>query len=284
MRRSIFVITAVLALACVDEPEGRDAVLAPRSLADTQPDGSLSLDAQGKFSFDEQARLRFDYFLTADEELSPEQLDAWVQAELASQLPDHAQADAIAAWHAYLSYREQAAAALTDTQAEFGELEQRLLRTVAAEFGDAPIATLERDELTRAFQLSRALDLQPQARERALAELGIRPGVGELGGDAAAFLAGRQAVEQAASQGASAEQLHALRSEQFGPEAAERLAALDAKRAAWDARVEGYRGERAQLEQGFVGSLTALEDSVEALAATHFSASERRRLRALEQR
>lgn len=292
MRPSIFARTALLTLvtlatlagtACVEEPGGRDPGVTPRSLDGTDIDGSFTLDAQGKFQFDEHAQLRFEYFLTADEELSPAELDAWVEAELQQLLPIDAQADAIDAWHSYLSYREQAAAALTDTQADPAQLEQRLLGAVGAALGDAPIAALEREQLSRSFALSRAFELQGPSRELALAELGVSPGA-SVEGDAARFLAGRQLLEQAAEQGASPEQIQVLRREQFGPEAADRLAALDAKRAAWDERVRAYEGARAQLDTlDTLDSLDQLDQAGEALAAEFFSPSELRRLRALEQ-
>ncbi len=282
LRRIALSLIPLLALvACVDEPEGRPGSLSPRSLADTEVDGSFSLDSSGRFVFDERAQQAFDYFLTADEELSADELHDWVEAELDARLPEAARDDALAAWHAYLGFRAEAAAALADSQADLAEVEQRLLDAADEQLGQEPIAAIEREQITRAFALHRALELDGAARELALAELGGEA-EGFEGSDAGRFLAGRRTVAEAEATGASAEQIHVLRSEQFGTAAADRLAALDAERAAWDTRVAEFRGARDELRNSFVGSPAELDQQISRLEAERFSASELRRVRALD--
>jgi lipase chaperone LimK len=271
---------AGLSGACMPEPESREVTFMPRSLADTEVDGSFTLDHAGRFVFDEHAQQAFDYFLTADGELSSDELQAWVEAELARRLPADQYEEALAAWQGYLAYREEAAAALADTQAAKLVVEQRMLAAIDEELGDAPLAVIERERITRGFALSQALEQSGDARELALAQLGADDT--QLEGDALEFLAGHRAVELAKSAGATAEQVHAIRSEQFGADAADRLALLDAERAAWDARVSEFRAARAELQTGFVPNSDRLAQAIAELEAEHFSATELRRVRALD--
>jgi lipase chaperone LimK len=76
--------------------------------------------------------------------------------------------------------------------------------------------------------------------------------------------------------------VHALRAARFGPEAAGRLAELDAQRAAWAARVEDYRAARAALAADAALSPDAEAAAVEALLAARFSGPERTRVEALD--
>lgn len=93
----------------------------------------------------------------------------------------------------------------------------------------------------------------------------------------------RHASEELAlrESGASEAEVDALREERFGREAADRMAALDADRADWAARVTEYRSEREAL-------LATMDDFAEREAALndlrerHFSEDERKRVEILD--
>lgn len=245
----------------------------PRSLAGTEIDGELRAGANDEFVFDARARLSFDYFLTADVELTSEELDGWVLAEVGRRLPPRAASEAFAAWTAYVSFRGEAAELLAEPGVELGVIEGRLLAAVDEQLGDYAIAAEERAQIVRGFELGRVARMQERDRARALAEL--REAEGESAAEA--FLRGRRAIA-----GATAEELVKVRREHFGEEAALRLAELDARRADWTRRVEALRGARDDLRTAFVGSPAELEVAIAALEGQAFSPEELRRVRAID--
>ena len=69
----------------------------------------------------------------------------------------------------------------------------------------------------------------------------------------------------------------------FGPEAAARLAALDARRAAWAARVADYRAERERVDPpGEPDDSEARAAAIAALRDARFTGAERLRIEALD--
>jgi len=179
----------------------------------------------------------------------------------------------MAAWHDYVEYRSAAAATL----AEAGVLEvaeRRMIALVDEQLGGYAIAVKERAEIARAFALKRAAALTGEDRERALSGLAAD-------GEQDAFLAGRRAVELARLGAAGVEELQVVRMQHFGAEAAGRLAALDARRVAWEGRLVAFRSERDELLAEFAGTNAQRAAAVAELEARHFSASELRRVHAL---
>jgi lipase chaperone LimK len=233
--RLLVFIACLSVSACEGEAGGFDT--APRSLADTEIDGHFTFDDHGKFVFDEGARQTFDYFLTADGELAPTELDGWIAEHLRATLGDgQAFAQVMVAFRAYVHFRAEAAAMLDDpTALDDPELtERRLLAAIELHLGDTPVAAAERERIERGFALRRAFGI-PDSRARAaeLARLNASEAERFANSRAGRYLAGRRAIEQAQQAGADAETIAALRRQHFDaiePGAAERLAALDAKR------------------------------------------------------
>ncbi len=126
--------------------------------------------------------------------------------------------------------------------------------------------------------------LTPAQRAAALAEAEERlpPEVRETRRAAEAALALRRDEARLRAAGASPAEIHALREQRFGPEAAERLAALDRRRQAWAERLEAWRGERAALLAAGFADAAAQEAAVAAARAQHFQGPERLRVEALE--
>lgn len=273
-------LAALLSLSsCYAGPSADLAATTPRSLAGTAVDGELRTDPDGGFVFDERARLTFDYFLTADAELAPAELTAWVRAELDRRLPASAADEAFAAWAAYLEFRGAAAATLAQPLADPAAAERDLLAALDARLGDYPIVAAERAQISRAFALRRIDALAGEARERALAEFAAADPQSSHD-DTGSFAAARREI--AAAQLAGADDLHALRREHFGAAAADRLAALDVRRAAWTQRVEALRAARTALSDAFTGTPAQLDAALAGLESQHFSAAELRRVHALD--
>lgn len=296
----IHIVTALLSIAAITsacEAGAPGEELEPRSLADTELDGRFTIEA-GRFVFDGEAQRAFDYMLTASEELAPEQLDAWVdeQVRLELERPDlrrferaQVHAQIMDAWRSYLSFRAVAAELLAPVPAgeapDLDAIERGLLEAVELHLGDAPIAVTERARIEHGLAVHEASQLGDLDRRQArLAELSAVEAEEFAASDAGRYLAGREAITEAEAAGADAQTIAALRVEHFdaiSPGAGSRLAALDARRAEWDARVAAFASERAELELRLVASPEQLEVELRTLSEAAFSPAEQRRLRAL---
>lgn len=283
---TIFTLLTTIACGAEGGPEPGEA---PRSLLGTDLDGDFAFDDEGQLIFDQGVQRTFDYFLAADGELSPAELDAWVADQVRAELgdgPEHEQV--LDAWLSYRMFRARAAAVLDDPRVRERpqQVEQQLLAALDLHLGDAAIASFERQQIQHAFALQRAYAI-PDADARAveLARLSADEAGRFADTRAGRYLAGREAIERAQREGADEQHIAALRQQHFeplAPGAATRLAALDAKRASWAQRVSEYRQSRERLRRRLADSPAELDAAIDSLEAEHFSVSERRRLRALE--
>lgn len=278
--------------ACVEEePQARDFGFVPESLDGTEVDGAFHYDRDGQFMFDDDAARAFDYFLTSEGEVDWPELQSWVESTVVAKVSP-AQRDAVlASWHAYVAYRAEAAAALEDEGQQGAQADEQaadakalLLDTLNRDFAGTPFAETERARVERAFAL-RAVYIElghdRVARDAALAQIDADAAARFAGTRAGQFLAAREQLEAARANGASDAELASIRSERFSPEAAERLAALDARRAGWNARVDAFEDQREALRADWAGDRAGLEAALAQLEAESFTAPERRRLHAL---
>ena len=224
-------------------------------LQGTEIDGELDLDAKGHFAPNPQARALFDYFLSATGEESDDVIRARIVTHVRTTLPHDAAAEAEQILDLYLRYRahmrEQSA-----TTSPPADLERRLQwireerrKIFGAEVADALFG--EEEEVVR-LDLERrriALDttLSPAEKTARLEALEARlpERVHAARHDAAAPARLDQQVDALRASGAGDAAVFAAREREFGTEAAQRLAALDAESDAWQARVDAYRAERA---------------------------------------
>jgi len=291
MNIRIHIVAALLSIASISsacEAGGSVEELAPRSLEGTDIDGHFTIEA-GRFVFDSEARRAFDYFLTTSGELEFEALDAWVAEQVRAELGphEHVHAEVMAAWRRYLSFRGEAAVLLSPGQdgdaLELEALERGLLTALDTHLGDAPIAAEERVHIKQGLAVHRAYLLDDlDLREAKLAALSELEAQRFATSNAGLYLAGRQAIVEAQAAGAEPETIAALRSEHFeaiAPGASERLVALDARRAEWDARLSAFAAARATLEP--VVSPEQLAVQLAELSEASFTPAERRRLTAL---
>jgi lipase chaperone LimK len=272
-----------------------DVGVLPSSLRDTEIDGALTLDADGRFVPDRGALALFDYFLSATGEQPAAALRAHVVAEIERRLPPDAAREAEAFLDRHLAYREAARRLGEDERLALGsDLERRLqwLRELRREhFGAALSERLFGDD-ERAVEI--ALERQRVAADPALSPEARRARIDALEAElpdamrrarAAAVLPLRLHRDEAALRAAGADDttIRALREASVGAEAADRLTALDERRAAWQARVDAYRAERAELDAD--ASIEPAERAAlhDAVRARHFDATEQLRVRALDE-
>lgn len=263
----------------------------PESLRGTEPDGALVRDAEGRFVPTRDALDLFDYFLSARGEEPDALVRARIEAAIAARLDDPA--PALELLDRYLAYREEVRAFFEEENAAALPLERRLQRIrelrrahFGAELADALFAEEEerwRVDLER-LRVLQDPTLAAEERTRRLEALDaeLPESVREARSAATAALALRRDEARLRAEGASDAEIGALREARFGPEAAERLAALDRARAEWNARLAAYRAERERVAARLPddGERAA---ALDALRDAHFTGAERLRVEALEQ-
>lgn len=262
----------------------RPAASIPHSLRSTEVDGNLTVNRQGHFVPTPDARRLFDYFLSATGEEPEAVLRARIVAEIKLRLMPPASDEAEALLDAYLAYRAavRTLALGNDAPADLEQRLKRLRELQRTHLGSAAAEAFFSDDDTdveRAIERRRVAadaNLPDAERARRLTELDAeRP--------ATAALAAAREVRALREAGGSEADVHALRSQRFGSEAATRLAALDQRRAEWAERLEAYRAERARLLAGSFPDDRARNAALDQLRQAHFSSAEKQRVAALDQ-
>ena len=234
----------------------------PRSLRGTRADGGLAVDEHGRFVPTIDARRLFDYVLTGSGELPPDALRARIVYEIERRLALDAAQDATALLDRYLAYRERVRAFATDGAGDGGDLDARLETLIALrremlgpEAAEAFFADEEADarQLLEVRRLMRdpALSEDERAARVAAVEAArdedLPPEVQEARRTARTAATLRAAEAELHARNAGPDEIRALRERLAGPEAAARLAELDQRRAAWQARVDVYRSARERI-------------------------------------
>ncbi|WP_240324357.1 lipase secretion chaperone [Trinickia diaoshuihuensis] len=241
----------------------------PVSLMGTTPP-RLPLDARGHLRKSRGVREFFDYFLTAQHEMPHQALDALVRKQIAAQLDDTmAEPEALDLWQRYQAYLEAmnnlkaiaappstgSTASTSDLDAMQSSLDERAAvaaRTLGADWNEAFFGAdwrrahymIERWRVLRDASLTEA---QKAARLQAL-EQSLPPGERtalEKSRDAQARI---QAVAQLRQQGMTLDQLRAKATQEFGPQAAERIVKMQQNDEAWHAKYADYSAQRARID------------------------------------
>lgn len=266
----------------------------PASLHGTEVSGELEEDAQGRLKITRGLRLVYDYFLSASGEEPPAQLQARVRAYLRHRLSEAAAAQALALFDSYLAYKQELSAELRPTPAfTLAEMRARLgavhaararrfsPEVVAAFFGDDE--AYDRYQLDRLAALGDAT-LSPQQKAARIAELrAAQPQALREQMDVAETVDTLQTLTAAWQQGGgSADELRQLRLTLVGPDATDRLEALDRQNTAWNDRVAAYLQQRASILGDASLADSTRHQQVEALRTQAFDAHERIRIETIE--
>jgi lipase chaperone LimK len=254
-------------------------------------DGAFPVDADGHLIVVRAVRERFDWFLAASGEEPAERLRARIEAAIALQLGPDAEQEALALLDDYLAYRAavrelaEGGGAALDLERRF----QRLRELRRAHLGPAAEAFFGAEEARARVEIARRRvardpDLSEEDRSARLAALDAELPAEVRDTREAVRAPSRLRAEEAAlrAAGAGEGEIRALRERRFGAEAAERLEALDRRRADFEARLGAYREARASLLARDFPDPAAREAALEALRADHFRGPERTRVRALD--
>lgn len=249
-------------------------------------DGQLRTDFKGRLVIDMQLRHWIDFHLSAQGEVPLAEIVALMQQQM-QQLPQPGQQQALQLLDDYLGYLQalagyDAEAARRLVQPGMDDLEARLLwqqrlrrewlqpLVVEAFFG----AEEQLDQHTLASRRLRRDGASPEAL--AALEQTLPEPLQQMRQESRQLLQLRQ-QEQQLSQSNDPGALQQWREQQFGPEAAGRLADLDKQHQQWQQRLQAYQAYRDSL------ALQGLNEADrERLLATyqrkHFSAAEQKRL------
>jgi lipase chaperone LimK len=265
-------------------------------ISDIDVDGSVRVDMNGNLVLDPSLRRFLDFYigLTGDQ-VHGEALRQRLAAEMRQRgISAQVQLEVLEILDDYLAYRGASEALavrrsgnVEDLQAVLDELKDlrrkhlgpdvaegffgaeearlRLMLDRQRILADESLSGHERDQaLAQVDQLLPEFSVQTRRRSEAVVSTSLK-------------------VSEMREQGASEEEVRAVRLEAYGPEATQRLSRLDEQRAQWQSRVAEYRRQKALIDQA--GGLTA-EDrqaEVEALRVRMFETEhERRRISALD--
>lgn len=272
--------------------------LAP-SLRGTEVDGGFMVDEAGHLVPSLHTRHLFDYFLSAQGEEPFSHINARVEAYIRDQLPETAAAEAVALWHQYVDYLQQAQElqehapnkaigaidllAMRSVKEDAKALRQAIFdaHTHEAFFGeeeahdDYTLARLEvmedpylsaTEKAARVAMLTEQMPAEFQREQQEVNQL----------------ITLQQLTAEARQSGGSEEDIIQLRRTLVGEEGAQRLEALDQQRSQWQQRLEAWRKERAAIVNNPNLSQADKEAELEQRRAEHFDERERLRVLHLE--
>jgi len=269
----------------------------PPSLVGTQPPGGWEAGPDGEWAVTPDLMHLFEYYLSALGEMPLDDLVMQIRNTL-DVLPPEAREEALGILQDYIGYR----AALVDLDggpdgtertdlppdvlaqrvAEARSLRRQMLGEHVAEVFFADEEAMEDYGLARTRIMADDDLTEDERREQlAAAEASLPDAIRESRQASRQFGDYRQQVRTLQEQGASRDEIRALRQEQFGAEAAERLEALDDQRRDWDRRMDEYRAEVARLEEAGLDESDRLAQQ-QTLREQYFSDNEQLRVRALD--
>jgi lipase chaperone LimK len=279
-------IEAALRAAGASEPRYWER---PGSLAGTEPDGAFAADADGNLIVSPELRRAFEYWFAATGEEPEARIRARIAAEIRAHLPEPARAAALALVARFITYRERARDLAADAPEDLAARAAAVHDLRREVFGADADALFSDEEALTAFALAErriAADpaLTDDQRAAQLDQLLAAAPEPIRAARAAATAPLRLARDEAAlrAAGGTAEDVRRLREERVGPEAADRLAALDDARAAWRARVDSYRAARATIDADAALDVAARAEAIAALRGRYFSGPELLRIEALD--
>jgi lipase chaperone LimK len=262
----------------------------PSSFKGTQVDGSFQVDGAGNLLITTDIRHIFDYFLSSYGEESLKDSVKRLRAYIASQLPQPAQEQAQTLLTQYLDYKRDLVQLERDLpqMANLDALRQResAVQALRARLfsAEAHQAFFAGEEAYNQFTLQRLAiqhDDKLDATAKGVAMDQLRASLPEELQESVLPQLQNELhtqTEQLRAEGASAEQVRALRQQLVGAEATSRLETLDQQRAGWKQRVTTFAAAKAQIENQKGLSDGDKQAAIQQLANEQFNENERLRL------
>jgi lipase chaperone LimK len=275
---------------------GREGI--PKSLSDTDVDGSLEVDSNGNLIIAQSVRQVFDYFLSAIGEEDLATLIGRIRAYIRYKLADHPQAitQAEQILDSYLAYRDalgripqiqgdpaQNMSAIRNQKEQIAALRAQFMTraVVDAFFGDED--AYDRYTMAR-IEVMQDKTLSATEKAKRTAELlnTLPPQLKESVQTLNKYQELTTFTEDWKKRGGKPEELRALREQIVGAEATERLEALDQERADWDARINSYLQQRDAINKNPALSDAERQRQLTEIKTKDFNEQERVRVQAFE--
>lgn len=279
-------------------PLANQATRDQTSLKGTQIDGAYPVGSDGHLLLNVSIKERFEYFLSTLGEFSLEEVLDLVREDIRSELTEPARSEALALFEDYIAYKrslveleKQLGSAASFEQYDMSNMRLRLdqLRDKRREYlsAEAADAFFGFDETYDDFMLGKLevmnnpqLSAAEKAAQISMLENQLPAELQDMRSETERISQIFAQTEKMKEQGASTQQLYAKNVQEFGPEAAERIAALEVERAKWQQRIEVYLAAKKAIDNS---DKTAAQknQALQALKAT-FTAQEQLRLAAYE--
>ena len=273
---------------------GREGM--PKSLSDTDVDGSLEVDANGNLIVAQSVRQVFDYFLSAIGEEDLATIIGRIRAYIRYKLPAKAAAQAEQILDSYLAYRDalgrmpqiqgdpaQNMSAIRHQKEQVAALRTQFMtrEVIDAFFGDED--AYDRYTMAR-IEVMQDKSLSATEKAKRTAELlnTLPPQLKESVQTLNKYQELTTFTEDWKKRSGKPEELRALREQIVGVEATERLESLDKERADWDDRIDNYLQQRDTLIKNPALSEAERQRQLTAIKTKDFNEQERVRVQAFE--
>lgn len=270
----------------------------PAFLQDTSVEDHLQVDAAGNLVVDAAVRNLFDYFLSLNGLESQAVIEQRIQAYLQHRLPPPAAAQAEALLQQYLAYKlalhdMQEAEVIAGEPVDIASVRTQMALDKAAreQHFSAPEAEafFQAEDAFNADALARleivtdpALDAATRADQLAQLDAALPAEQQQARAEAAQLQQLLALAAQTQNGVENAENLQQMRTALAGPEAAERLQALDQERQAWERRVRQWQQERSRILEHSGLAPEDAQAALEQLRNERFDPVERLRLSGIE--
>jgi lipase chaperone LimK len=267
----------------------------PKSLQGTEVDGMFEVDEHGNLRITRYVRQTFDYFLSALGEEDLATILNRLRAYIADKLPPRAAAQASALLDTYIAYREALSklppvpdalnnlTAVRQQKQTIADLRSRYFdrNTTQAFFGDeeaydeytlSRLEILQNKNFTEAQKAEKIRQLQQQQPVALQEEIRAINQFQEL----------NSLTRQWKQNKGTTEELRRIREQIVGPEAADRLEALDRETQQWDNRMNDYLGQRDQILNNTSLSTEGRQQLIALIRQKSFNTQELVRVDALE--
>lgn len=278
-----------------DDPlSAREGAFAP-SLRQTAVDGLAGVANSGVMTR-LQLKAMFDYYLSTLGERTLDDIRHEILSQLEKRLSGQALDDAQDLLRRYLDYQHALAGlakgmagqaqTLDSMAARLQAMQQTRSRYFSAQevaelFGQDDV--LDRFVLQR-MQIMQRADLSAAEKQKQIAQLeaGLPAQQQQWRHQATRHITLAKSEQALLQQGGSASDLQALRTAEVGPEAAERLAAVDRESQAWNARLAQWKAQRLEIASDAALSPAQRQQAEQALQQRLFSEKEQLRLLAYQ--
>lgn len=279
--------------SALDAQRDPSMVLQQGSLRGTTPDGDVHLGFGGHLQADLALRRLFDYYLAMIGETSLDGIQQLLRADLQRrQIGPSASDEVMQAFARYAAYQQALAVSnqqqsdtnLAEHIAQIDALRVQYLGPALADafYGEQRVA--EQQQLKRLAILN-DLTLDAEQRAQALRQLDNTLPAGLRAEQAQANTATSVQAQttQLDASNASPAQRFETRAAQWGPDAAERLQALDQQRAQWQSRLDNYTQQRAAILNDSSLAPAQRDAALQGLLQQNFQGGEQQQVLSMQQ-